>query len=131
MAEKKMTQVTALETAIELMNEFATLDEQVEAREILQGMVETRRKANANRKPRQNKEAEEFAAAVATFLSEQTEPLTNGEIAVALSDGAAKGENGYVSFQKVAAAIRKLEEQGAVVRHKGEKAKDKDTFTVA
>lgn len=83
------------------------------------------------RKPRENKEAIEFAAGVATFLSEQTDPLTNGEIAVALSNGAAKGEEGYVSFQKVAAAIRRLESEGAVVRHKGEKAKDKDTFTVA
>lgn len=83
------------------------------------------------RKPRENKEAIEFAAGVATFLSEQDHPLTNGEIAEALSEGAAKGEDGYVSFQKVAAAIRRLEGEGTVVRHKGEKAKDKDTFSIA
>jgi len=121
MTEKKMTQVQALEIAVaEIGND--------EAREILAGMLEKRK---APRKPRVNKAAIEFAEMVAEFLAGAEEPLTNGEIATALSDGAEKGEDGYVSFQKVAAAIRRLEGEGRVVRHPGEKAKDKATFSVA
>jgi hypothetical protein len=128
MAEKTMTQVKALEIAIDVLNEFATLDEQVEAREILEGVLAKRK---APRKPRENKAAIEFAEQVAEFLATAPGPLTNGEIAENLSNGAAKGEDGYVSFQKVAAAIRRLEGEGRVTRNKGEKAKDKDTFTIA
>ena len=120
MAEKKMTQVQALEIAIaEMANE--------EAREVLEGMVEKRK---APRKPRVNKAALEFAEYVYTCLDEAEGALTNGEIAAVLSNGAQKGEEGYVSFQKVAAAIRRLEGDGRIVRIKGEKAKDKDRFEV-
>ena len=116
MAEKKMTQVQALEIAIaEIENE--------EARGILAGMLEKKR---APRKPRVNKAAIEFA-----FMEGFENPLTNAEIAAGLSNGAEKGEEGYVSFQKVAAAIRRLEGEGRVERIKGEKAKDKDTFVLA
>ena len=38
MAEKKMTQVKALEIAVEVLGEYGALDEQVEARDILAGM---------------------------------------------------------------------------------------------
>ena len=121
MAEKKMTQVQALEIAVaEIGND--------EAREILAGMLEKKR---APRKPRVNKAAIEFAERVAEFLAGADEPMTNGEIATNLSNGAEKGEEGYVSFQKVAAAIRRLEDEGRVVRHPGEKAKDKAKFSVA
>ena len=121
MAEKKMTQVQALEIAIaEIENE--------EARGILAGMLEKKR---APRKPRVNKAAIEFAEKVAAFMEGFENPLTNAEIAAGLSNGAEKGEDGYVSFQKVAAAIRRLEGEGRVERIKGEKAKDKDTFILA
>lgn len=83
------------------------------------------------RKPRVNAAAVAFAEGVAEFLANAEGPLTNGEIAAALSNGAVKGEPGYVSFQKVAAAIRRLEGEGRITRIKGEKAKDKDTFEVA
>ena len=83
------------------------------------------------RKPRENKAAIAFAETVREFLAQAEGPMTNGEIANALSNGAEKGEEGYVSFQKVAAAIRRLEGEGRVERIKGEKAKDKDTFVLA
>ena len=121
MAEKKMTQVEALEIAVAGMPEG-------EAKDVLVGMIEKRR---APRKPRVNQAAIDFAETVAAYLEGVENPLTNGEIAAGLSEGAEKGEDGYVSFQKVAAAIRRLEGEGRIVRTKGEKAKDKDTFTVA
>ena len=80
---------------------------------------------------RVNKAAIEFAEKVAAFMEGFENPLTNAEIAAGLSNGAEKGEDGYVSFQKVAAAIRRLEGEGRVERIKGEKAKDKDTFVLA
>ena len=83
------------------------------------------------RKPRENKAAIAFAEEVAEFLGAAEGPVTNGEIAAGLSKGAEKGEEGHVSFQKVAAAIRRLEGEGRVTRIKGEKAKDKDTFALA
>ena len=83
------------------------------------------------RKPRENKAAIAFAEDVFALLEGTDGPMTNGEIAGAMSNGAQKGEEGYVSFQKVAAAIRRLEGEGRVTRIKGEKAKDKDTFVVA
>ena len=83
------------------------------------------------RKPRENKAAIAFAEDVFALLEGADGPMTNGEIAGAMSNGAQKGEEGYVSFQKVAAAIRRLEGEGRVTRIKGEKAKDKDTFVLA
>ena len=110
MAEKNMTQVQALEIAVaEMTNE--------EARGILEGMIEKRK---APRKPRINKEAEEFRAALVTFLSEADGPLTNAEIAAHFE----------VKPQKVANNIRVLENKGVVERIRGEKASDKDTFVL-
>ena len=85
MAEKKMTQVQALEIAIaEIENE--------EARGILAGMLEKKR---APRKPRVNKAAIEFAEKVAAFMEGFENPLTNAEIAAGLSNGAEKGEDAH------------------------------------
>lgn len=111
MADKNMTQVQALEIAVAEM-------ENAEAREILVGMIEKRK---APRKPRVNKEAEEFRAGLMTFLAEAEGPLTNAEIAAAFE----------VKPQKIANNIRVLEKNGLVIRHRGEKASDKDTFTLA
>jgi len=105
-----MTQVQALEIAVaEMSNE--------EARGILEGMIEKRK---APRKPRVNKEAEEFRAMLVTFLSEADGPLTNAEIAAHFE----------VKPQKVANNIRVLENGGIVERIRGEKASDKDTFVL-
>ena len=123
MAEKKITQVEALEIAAV---EMEKVDAEIAA--ILMDMVEKRR---APRKPRENKAAIEFAETVYNCLDGAEAPLTNGEIAAVLGNGAQKGEDGYVSFQKVAAAIRRLEGENRVTRIKGEKAKDKDMFEVA
>lgn len=110
MAEKNMTQVQALEIAVaEMTNE--------EARGIIEGMIEKRK---APRKPRVNKEAEAFRAALVTFLSEADGPLTNAEIAAHFE----------VKPQKVANNIRVLENKGVVERIRGEKASDKDTFVL-
>lgn len=119
MAEKKMTQVQALEIAVEVMREFAALDEQVEAREIIEGMIEKRK--NVSRKPRVNKEAEAFRAELMEFLGAAEGPVTNAEMAAHFK----------VKPQKVANNIRVLEQAGAVTRIRGEKASDKDTFILA
>ncbi len=118
MAEKKMTQVKALEIAVDLMEGFNALDEQVEAREILRGMLEKR---NAPRKPRVNKEAEAFREELVEVLRGAGKPMTNAELTAELA----------VKPQKVANNIRVLEKAGVVVRNRGEKASDKDTFELA
>ena len=118
MAEKKMTQVKALEIAVDLMEGFNALDEQVEARKVLQGMLEKR---NAPRKPRVNKEAEAFREVLVAALREAGKPMTNAELTAELG----------VKPQKVANNIRVLEKDGVVVRNRGEKASDKDTFELA
>ena len=121
MAEKKMTQVEALEIA-------AAALEDGEAKDILAGMIEKRK---APRKPRVNQAAIDFAETVVEFLGNAEGPVTNADISVALSNGAQKGEDGYVSFQKVGAALKRLVTDGRVTRIEGEKAKDKATFVLA
>lgn len=122
MAEKKITRKELFARIAEVMADDA------EVRELCEKEIA---RLSRPRKPRENKAAIAFAEVVAEFLENAEEPLTNGDIAGALSGGAQKGEEGYVSFQKVAAAIRRLEGEDRVVRIKGEKAKDKDTFRIA
>lgn len=122
MAEKKITRKELFARIAEVMADDPEVKELCE-KEIA--------RLSKPRKPRENKAAIAFAETVAEFLAGAEGPMTNGEIAAALSNGAKKDEEGYVSFQKVAAAIRRLEGEGRVTRIKGEKAKDKDTFTVA
>jgi len=124
MAEKKMTQVQALEIAVEVLKEFGALDEHVEAREILEGMVEKRK---APRKPRTNKDAEAFRAKLVEVMREMDGPATNAELTAKMAEvlGA------EIKPQKVANNIRVLEKNGAVVRIRGEKPSDKDSFAVA
>lgn len=110
MAEKKMTQVEALEIALELV--------EGEAHDVIANMIAKRK---APRKPRVNAEAEEFRAALVTALSEAEGPMTNAELAGMFE----------VKPQKVANNIRVLEKAGTVVRIRGEKASDKDSFTLA
>lgn len=122
MAEKKITRKELFARIAEVMADDPEVKELCE-KEIA--------RLSKPRKPRENKAAIAFAEDVFAYLVSADGPLTNGEIAAGLSKGAEKGEDGYVSFQKVAAAIRRLEGEGRVARIKGEKAKDKDTFAVA
>lgn len=122
MAEKKITRKELFARIAEVMGNDPEVVELCE-KEIA--------RLSKPRKPRENKAAIAFAESVAEFMGAAEGPMTNGEIAAGLSNGAEKGEEGYVSFQKVAAAIRRLEGEGRVTRIKGEKAKDKDTFALA
>ena len=119
MADKKMTQVEALEVAVELMEEFAALDEQVEAREVLRHMIEKRK--NVTRKPRVNADAVKTRDDIVKVLGAAEHPMTNAEIAAALE----------VNSQRVSNNIRILVEDGVVIRTEGEKKSDKAVFSLA
>ena len=113
MAEKNMTQVEALEIAAVAMQEI-----DVEVADILMDMAEKRR---APRAPRVNKEAEAFRAELVEVLAKAEGPMTNAELAAAME----------VKPQKIANNIRVLEKAEKVIRIRGEKASDKDTFVLA
>lgn len=112
MAEKKMTQVQALEIAVaEMAND--------EAREIIAGMIEKRK--NVSRKPRINKEAEAFRAELVKVIGAADHAVTNKELA----------EHFGVKPQKVSNNIAVLEKAGTVKRIRSEKPSGKDTFVLA
>ena len=73
------------------------------------------------RKKTENKEAAEFRATVATWLSEHEGAYTNSELAEAMG----------VSAQKMGAALRRLVADDVVIRIEGEGKNDKPTFTLA
>ena len=73
------------------------------------------------RKAKVNTEAVEFAAGVATALAEADEPMTNKDLAAQFE----------VSSQKMAAALRRLVNEGAVERIEGEGTKNPATFKLA
>lgn len=114
MAENKnMTQIEALEIAAAVMEQI-----DVEVADILFDMAEKRR---APRKPRVNPEAEAFRGKLLGVLEQAEGPMTNAEITAILE----------VKPQKVANNMRVLEKTGEVIRIRGEKASDKDTFALA
>ena len=117
MAEKKMTQVEALEIAAQAMEDI-----DVEVADILMDMADKRR---APRKPRVNKDAEAFRAELITVLRVAEGPVTNAELTVAMREHL---EDEDIKPQKVANIIRVLEKDGVVTRVRGEKPSDKDTF---
>ena len=117
MAEKKMTQVEALEIAAVAMENI-----DVEVAAILEDMAEKRR---APRKPRVNTEAEAFRAELVEVLADAEGPMTNAELATVLAEKLGR----EIKSQKVANNIRVLGD--AVVRIRGEKASDKDRFALA
>ena len=122
MADKvKMTQVEAMEIAVEVLDELGIDERATEARDILKGMVEKRKAANSNRKPRVNKEAVAFRERIVEVLANADAPMTNADLATVLE----------VKPQKIANNVRILEKDGVVLRTRGEKASDKDTFTLA
>lgn len=110
MAEKKMTQVEALEIAV------AAVDG--EAREVLAHMIETKRKPRAKR---ENKEAAAFRETILAAMAGLEGPHKAGEIAAEMG----------VSPQKVANNLRVLVEAGKVEKIEGEKAKDAATYVLA
>lgn len=73
------------------------------------------------RKKTENKEAAEFRASVATWLSEHEGAYTNAELTAAMG----------VSAQKMSAALRRLAADDVVIRIEGEGKNDKATFTIA
>ena len=82
------------------------------------------RAEKAKSKPRERKanpEVVAFRAAVADFLSNQTEPVTAKAVAEACGE----------STQKASAALRALVEDGTAVAHDGEKARDAKTYELA
>ena len=111
MAEKKMTQVEALEIAVAAL-------EDGEAKDILVHMIETKRKPRAKR---ENKEAVAFRAEILAAMAELDGPQKAGEIAAGMG----------VSPQKVANNLRVLVADGKVEKIDGEKAKDAATYVLA
>ena len=73
------------------------------------------------RKKKENYEAIEFAAGVATWLSEHEGTFTNKELAAAFE----------VSSQKMSAALKRLVAEGTVNRIEPEKASGTATFELA
>ena len=111
MAEKKMTQVEALEIAVAAV-------ENEEARKVLAHMVETKRKPRAKR---ENKEAAAFREEILVAMAELDGPRKAGEIAEIMN----------VKPQKVANNLRVLVANGKVEKIEGEKAKDAATYVLA
>ena len=73
------------------------------------------------RKKTENKEAAEFRASVATWLSEHEGAYTNAELTEAMG----------VSAQKMSSALRYLVANDVVIRIEGEGKSAKATFTIA
>lgn len=121
MAEKKITLQDKFAATIAL---FEGTEPEIawtpaDAIEFLQDRAE-----KAKSKPRERKvnpEVAEFRAAVATFISEQAEPMTAKAVGEALG----------VSVQKASAALRFLAGEGTVIAHDGEKARDAKTYEIA
>lgn len=111
MAEKT-TQKDLYERIIEVMADDAEVVEFCERK-----LEQITRK----RKPKENKEAEEFRAVVTAWLSEHEGAYTNSELKDALN----------VSPQKMAAALRRLVADEAVLRIEPTEKGAKPVFTLA
>lgn len=120
MSETKATRKELFELAkIAVEGDVTLTDEQVEA---LVGMFDKYiAQLSKPRKKKENYEAIEFAAGVATWMSEHEGAFTNKELAAAFE----------VSPQKMSAALRRLVEEGTVVRVEGERKSDPATFELA
>lgn len=110
MAEIKTTQKDLFVRIMETMSEDA------EVVEMCEKYID---RLSRPRKKTENKEAVEFRAAVATYMSEHEDVFTNAELAEAFD----------VSSQKMSSALRVLVEEGVVARTEGKASKDKATFT--
>lgn len=112
MAETKATRKELFERIIEVMADDPEVVEMAE--KYIAQLTKPRKKT-------ENKEAAEFRATVATWLSEHEGAYTNAEIAADMD----------VSWQKVSAALRRLVADDVVIRIEGEGKNDKPTFTIA
>lgn len=112
MAEVKVTHKDLFERIKEVMAHDAEVVEMAEK------YIE---RLSKPRKPKVNQAALDFAAAVATHLSEVEGPITNKALAAEME----------VSPQKMAAALKRLVESDTVIRIEGETTKDPATFVLA
>ena len=112
MAETKATRKELFERIINVMADDAEVVEMAE-KYIAQ--------LSNPRKKTENKEAAEFRATVATWLSEHEGAYTNAEMTEAFG----------VSAQKMSATLRRLVADDVVVRIEGEGKNAKPTFTIA
>lgn len=110
MAEKKMTRVEALNLVLEATREGFEAEEMVEAREVLQKMVEQlskpRKRADGPSKARLNNER--LAHAVAEAIAAKGEPVSSKWIA--------EHVNGILTPQKVTAVAKVGAELGLIVK---------------
>lgn len=110
----KVTELNALEAAIEALNSVQDFDQDV--LEKLRHMADNRRKTsgakNAYANSKAAQEVRERAAGVLGYLLKQTEPRTNREIGSTVP-GFLNPE-GNVSPRRVVAALTKLKKQGLV-----------------
>ena len=112
MAETKATRKELFERIINVMADDPEVVEMAE--KYIAQLTKPRKKT-------ENKEAAEFRATVATWLSVREVAYTNAELAEAMG----------VSAQKMSAALRRLVADDVVIRIEGEGKNDKPTFTLA
>lgn len=112
MAETKVTRKELFERIIDAMADDPEVVEMAE--KYIAQLTKPRKKT-------ENKEAAEFRAAVATWLSEHEGAYTNAELTEAMG----------VSAQKMSAALRYLVANDVVIRVEPEDKKGKPTFTIA
>lgn len=112
MAETKATRKELFERIIDAMADDPEVVEMAE--KYIAQLTKPRKKT-------ENKEAAEFRASVATWLSEHEGAFTNTELTEAMG----------VSAQKMSAALRRLVADDVVIRIEGEGKNDKPTFTLA
>lgn len=112
MAETKATRKELFERIINVMADDAEVVEMAE--KYIAQLTKPRKKT-------ENKEAAEFRATVATWLSEHEGAYTNAELTEAMG----------VSAQKMSATLRRLVADDVVIRIEGEGKNAKPTFTIA
>lgn len=122
---KQMTQVAALETALEVLKEFGATDEHMDAIAVIQHILDKRR-APRSRKPKAETVA--FREELVATLNEMDELVTNAELTAAMRE---RLGDETLKPQKIANNIRVLEKDGTVIRHRSEKPSGKDTFSLA
>lgn len=84
-------------------------------------------------KPRKKKVNETLLAVAAQVVDfmEPGKEYTNKELVAAINGATVKGEEGYVSSQRMAAVTRHLVNGGTLVKNVPEAAKDPATYTLA
>lgn len=112
MAETKATRKELFERIINVMADDPEVVEMAE--KYITQLTKPRKKT-------ENKEAAEFRASVATWLSEHEGAFTNAELTEAFG----------VSAQKMSSALRWLVANDAIIRIEGESKNAKATFTIA